>query len=84
MKDNETTVRPYDRDLVSLPGSGDEPVQLSKVLDDRGRDLVKDPLTYMLRDSEEWGDVVERHKPVKPYMDSRLQASDGLYAPRGC
>lgn len=79
-EETSNTVRAYDRDLVSLPGSGDEPVPLSEVMDDRGRELVKDPLTYMLRDCEEWGSMIEHQKPVKPYMDSRLEADPGLYA----
>ena len=74
------TVRPYDRDLVSLPGCGDEPIPLTQVMDEHGRELVKDPLAFMMRSSEEWGEMVERGETFQPYMDVRLQANPELYA----
>ncbi|CAK9012348.1 unnamed protein product [Durusdinium trenchii] len=74
------TVRPYDRDLASLPGCGDEPIPLTQVMDEHGRELVKDPLAFMMRSSEEWGEMVERGETFQPYMDVRLQANPELYA----
>ena len=79
-EETSNTVRAYDRDLVSLPDCGDEPVSLSQVLDAHGRELVKDPLAYMLKDSEEWGAMVEHGETFQPYMDPQLQANGELYA----
>ena len=79
-EETSNTVRPYDRDLVSLPDCGDQPIPLSQVMDDRGRELVKDPLAFMLRDSEECGKMVEHDETFQPYMDPRLQADSALYA----
>ena len=74
------TVRPYDRDLVSLPEVGAAPVALAQVLDATGREFVEDPATFMLLDDEEWGMVLEHGDTVRPYMDERLQKDTVLYS----
>eukprot|EP00438_Fugacium_kawagutii_P003956 Skav200396 [mRNA] locus=scaffold1919:156792:162160:- [translate_table: standard] len=74
-----STVRSYDRDLISLPQSGDQPVDLMEVLDDLGRDFVKDPLTAMMISEEEHGQMIEKGDIVKPYMDVRLQKEQDTY-----
>ena len=79
-EESSNTVRPYDRDLVSLPDCGDQPIALEHVMDSQGRELVKDPLAFMLRSSEEWGEIIEHDETFQPYMDVRLQADLQLYA----
>ena len=74
-----STVRSYDRDLVSLPQSGDQPVELLEVLDDVGREYVKDPLTAMMISEEEHGELIEKGDTVRPYMDVRLQREQDTY-----
>ena len=77
--DDVNTVRPYGPDLVSIPSSGDQPVELLQVLDPVGRDFVKDPLSAMMLTDDEFGEVVEHNKPVKPFMDAKLQQDQGCY-----
>ena len=43
-REAETTVRPYDRDLVSLPVVGSRVPELSTLLDPAGREFLKDPI----------------------------------------
>ena len=71
--ENMSTVRPYERCLVSLPECGSAPVPLHEVLDAEGRDLLKGSFNSMLLDDEEWGEVIEHETPIKPYMDTTLQ-----------
>ena len=79
-EESSNTVRAYDRDLVSLPGCGDQPISLAEVMDEQGRELVKDPLSYMMRDDDEWGEMIEHGETFQPYMDTRLQADPTMYA----
>ena len=78
-QENGSTVRPYDRSLMSLPDSGDCPVDLRKVLDPVGREYVEDPSRCMMLSEEEWGYEVEKGNQVRPYMDERLQQDPELY-----
>ena len=71
--ENMSTVRPYERCLVSLPECGSAPVPLHEVLDAEGRDLLEGSFDSMLLDDEEWGEVIEHETPIKPYMDTTLQ-----------
>ena len=68
-----TTVRPYERDLVSIPSCGHHAVRLDEVLDEGGRDIVKDPSRCMLWDADEWGEIVERQEHFSTYMDTKLK-----------
>ncbi|CAK9056858.1 unnamed protein product [Durusdinium trenchii] len=47
-----TTVRPYDRGLLSIPSCGNQAVVLSDVLDDVGCETIRDPHRCMLLDEE--------------------------------
>ena len=78
-EDFVSTVRPYQRDLISLPETGDDPVSLDQVLDEHGRQVLGDPLRTMLLSDEEWGEVLEKGDLVRPYMDVRLQHDQQLY-----
>lgn len=73
-----TTVRPYVRDLVSLPDVGTvgtKLVPIAEVMDPVGREVVEDALNRMLVDEETWGGIAERHSRFRPYMD-RVLAND--------
>ncbi|OLP82160.1 Homogentisate 1,2-dioxygenase [Symbiodinium microadriaticum] len=74
-----TTVRPYERGLVSIPSGGHNAVELGEVLDEGGRDIVEDPARCMLLSEDEWGDVAERQAGFTPYMDERLKKDPLLY-----
>ena len=78
-EDFVSTVRPYDRELVSLPDTGDCPIALDQVLDEHGRQVLGDPQCSMLLSDEEWGRVLEEGDLVRPYMDERLQKDQKLY-----
>lgn len=76
----QTSVVSYERDLVSLPQCAAEPVALDQVLDNHGRELIKDTSRCMLLSMEEWGQVCEQNQPIKTYMDVKLQSDLGAYA----
>ena len=61
------------RDLVSIPSCGHHAVRLDEVLDEGGRDIVKDPSRCMLWDADEWGEIVERQEHFSTYMDTKLK-----------
>lgn len=75
----ETTVRPYNKDLVSLPVVGATPPCLDDLLDPVGRELLQDPIAAMMLTPQEWGEVVEKGLQVKPYMDVVLQHDSHQY-----
>ncbi|CAE7196525.1 AMY1.1, partial [Symbiodinium necroappetens] len=75
-----TTVRPYERGLVSIPSCGHQAVGLSDVLDDSGRDIVEDPSRCMLLNSDEWGEKIESHEGFSPYMDEVLRKDPAQYS----
>ena len=52
-----TTVRSFQPDLVSLPRG---PPRLQDVVDDFGRDILKDPVGNMMLGPDEWGHKVEK------------------------
>ena len=74
-----STVRPYDRDLVSLPDMGATLVPLAEVMDPIGRDVVESPSEKMLVDEETWGRISEQQKGFRPYMDAVLASSPQKY-----
>ena len=75
-----STVRSYDRALVSLPECASSPVALCEVLDESGREAVKDPLRCMMLSEQEWGMIAENQTPVEPYMDPLLKNDLPEYA----
>ena len=74
-----TTVRTFDKDLVSIPTSQSEPIELSGVLDPCGRETIEDPSRCMMLTEAEWGQMVEQGHTIKPYMDTKLQSSAQEY-----
>ena len=74
-----STVRPYERDLVSLPEVGSSLVPLSQVLDDTGREVVENPSERMLVDEESWGYICEKNAGFRPYMDTILKEDTNKY-----
>lgn len=74
-----TTVRPYERDLVSLPDCGAHLIALDQVIDAAGRDFLEDPQVSMMRTAEEWGHIIEKDDVFRPYMDVTLQGSPAQY-----
>lgn len=77
--ENVCAVRPYERDLVSLPACGTNPVSLHEVLDPIGREFVKDPFHSMMLSEDEWGVIQEQNANFKPYMDEVLQNDSAKY-----
>ena len=71
--ENLSTVRSYERDLVSLPNCGAEPVSLEQVMDPEGREFLEDPQASMMLNEDEWGKICEHGNNFKPYMDEILQ-----------
>lgn len=78
-REAETTVRPYDRDLVSLPVVGSRVPELSTLLDPAGREFLKDPIGCMMLTPQEFGEVCEKNRRIKPYMDVVLQNDTEKY-----
>ena len=74
-----TTVRPYDRGLLSIPSTGNQAVDLRGVLDDVGRETIEDPLRCMLLSDDEFGSMVEKQQPICTYMDPTLRDSLPTY-----
>lgn len=68
-----TTVRSFDKDLLSIPESGHSAIDLSTVLDEVGREVIEDPHRCMLLSEDEWGSVIESEPPLHTYMDPILQ-----------
>jgi len=72
-------MRPYERDLVSLPECGSHLVPLEQVLDATGREVVGNPELHLMLDEAQWGEIIEKGETVRPYMDARLQSDPQLY-----
>lgn len=68
-----TTVRPYDRGLLSIPSVGNQSIDLSTVLDDVGREIIGDPSRCMLLGDGEVGMMTEKNEPIVTYMDPILR-----------
>ena len=67
-----STVRPYDRDLISLPQVGAKLVSLPEVLDPIGREVVEGAAERMMLDEDAWGRISEEQSGFRPYMDKVL------------
>lgn len=70
-----TTVRPYDRSLVSLPEVGSRIKGAADLVDDVGKRQLEAYDSVMLRDESE----VESPMKTKIYMDEQLKSSPDLY-----
>ncbi|CAE7710367.1 ANK1 [Symbiodinium sp. CCMP2592] len=75
----QTTVRPFNPDLVSLPRVGSSPPRLQDLVDHFGRDILKDPVGNMRLSPDEWGSKVESGAVVTPYMDVVLKNDPKKY-----
>ena len=75
-----TTVRSYNRGLLSIPSAGNSAVELNEVLDDIGRETLEDPHRFMLLNREEIGELREKMPQSNIYMDPLLRDDLGLYA----
>lgn len=74
-----TTVRPYDRSLVSIHSSGSVAPLISNILDPEGQTVVRSFESVMLLNSAEYAFASQQFTPLTPYMDEILASSDDLY-----
>ena len=68
-----STVRAYSQGLVSLPGSGAEVFGAEALLDDIGRDILRDPQAHLFHSE------VQPNSRIKPYMAEVLRQSSTAY-----
>lgn len=76
---NMNTVRPFNKDLVSLPDVGTRLVPLAQVLDAEGREVVESPSERMLLDEETWGSIAEQGAGFRPCVDTILNKNPEVY-----
>ena len=76
--DAPTTVRSYDRSLLSIPSVGKNPVSLAEILPDEARSFLID-VDRMLCDPQEWGRKCEEMQHISSYMDPRLRFDRSAY-----
>ena len=76
-----TSVRAYDRGLLSIPSCGSSAVDLLAVLDEIGRETILEPQRCMLKSEDEIGVMMESSTPICTYMDPTLR--DNLPTYRG-
>lgn len=74
-----TTVRPFNRSLVSIPEVGAMAPHLSAVLDPYGREILQDPDANLFVSGDEWGQIIERGQNIEPYMDEVFRNSTSTY-----
>lgn len=74
-----TTVRPFNRSLVSIPEVGAKVPYLFDVLDPHGREFLQDPDAHIFVSGDEWGHIVEKGGAIRPYMDEVLRHDHQQY-----
>ena len=74
-----TTVRPFQPDLVSLPQVGSSPPPLQDLVDDFGRDILKDPVGNMMLGPDESGHKFEKGEIISADMDVDLKHDPKKY-----
>ena len=74
-----TTVRPFNRSLVSIPEVGAKAPYLFDVLDPHGREFLQDPDAHIFVSGDEWGHIVEKGGSIRPYMDEVLRHDQKQY-----
>ena len=74
-----TTVRPFNRSLVSIPEVGAKAPYLFDVLDPHGREFLQDPDAHIFVSGDEWGHIVEKGGTIRPYMDEVLRHDHQQY-----
>ena len=75
----ELPIASYDKDLLSLPQLGAEPMDLSAVLEGRPRECLVNFEEEILHGPDDWGHIVDSEEHIKPYMDPALQADADAY-----
>ncbi|CAK0794405.1 unnamed protein product, partial [Prorocentrum cordatum] len=73
-----TLVQSHDRNLLSIPHVGAEPVPVKEMLPPKVRCCLEGQNNILL-DDQEWGAVRERADPIKLYMDPKLRYSKKTY-----
>lgn len=68
-----STVRSYNKALISLPDSGAQVFDAGDLIDDVGRGILQDPYHHLFEHN------MSSKKSVKPYMDEVLRNSPSLY-----
>ena len=68
-----STVRSYNKALISLPDSGAQVFDAGDLIDDVGRGILQDPYHHLFEHN------MSSKKSVKPYMDEVLRSSPSLY-----
>ncbi|CAK0905525.1 unnamed protein product, partial [Prorocentrum cordatum] len=75
----ELPIASYDKDLLSMPQLGAEPVDLSTVLEGRARECLVNFDEEILHGPDDWGHITECEEHVKPYMDPVLKSDADAY-----
>ncbi|CAK0810777.1 unnamed protein product, partial [Prorocentrum cordatum] len=75
----ELPIASYDKDLLSMPQLGAEPVDLSTVLEGRARECLVNFEEEILHGPDDWGHITECEEHVKPYMDPVLKTDADAY-----
>ena len=73
-----TTVRPYDRGLLSIPTTGSVSADLVDGLPVDAQHFLRD-LSNMLVDEQELGKIAESQTHITNYMDHKLKHSTSTY-----
>ena len=72
-------LKPYDRDLVSLPSVGSLAPDAESLLGSGAAEVVRGFAEHMLLSGSEWEKVLEANEPITPYMDPKLKGDSSLY-----
>ncbi|CAK0885022.1 unnamed protein product [Prorocentrum cordatum] len=75
----ELPIASYDKDLLSMPQLGAEPVDLSTVLEGRARECLVNFEEEILHGPDDWGHITECEEHVRPYMDPVLKSDADAY-----
>ncbi|CAK0874630.1 unnamed protein product [Prorocentrum cordatum] len=75
----ELPIASYDKDLLSMPQLGAEPVDVSTVLEGRARECLVNFEEEILHGPDDWGHITECEEHVKPYMDPVLKTDADAY-----
>ena len=73
-------IAPYDRSLLSLPGSGTQPVQLEDILDKHDRERIAGYREHLMISADDWGALCEKgDNQIASYTDPRLRGHSDDY-----
>ena len=71
---------PYDRSLLSIPGSGTQPAQLEDILDKHDRERIVGYREHLLISADDWGALCEKgDNKIASYTDPRLRGHSDDY-----